>query len=75
MAGEDADREVGQGLEAGLGHALVRLGANELTHVRQQLVQDRVHRGRRQSGDRLDVRDAPKLKRHCLLPESKFSIW
>ena len=56
VGGEDADREVGQGLEAGLGHALVRLRANELAHVGQQLVQDWVHGGRGQSGE-INVRD------------------
>ena len=40
---EDADREVGKGPEAGLRHTLVRLGPDELTHVGQQLVEDRVH--------------------------------
>ena len=50
---EDADREVGQGLEAGLRHTLVRLGPDELTHVGKQLVEDWVHGGRGESGDEI----------------------
>ena len=42
---EDADGEVGESLETGLGDVLVTLCPDILTHVGQQLVQHRVHRG------------------------------
>ena len=67
---EDADREVGQGLETGLRHTLVRLGPDELTHVGQQLVEDWVHRGRRESGDeiqRYNRKIFPEIESYLIL--------